>query len=579
MVQQLSGMIPLAVALLLGIVGGTIFSRLALKHRIQTATIEAKSDSQLEIARLTERVSSVNSEVARQQAQIGDLEAKLAKSVGQLDASKAQCAQLAERASRIPSLESQVSSLQTRVQQESARASSLAEQAARVPELQQSQQNALLEIQQLNKQTADLREKWGASESKAEVQRKAIERAEAERAELSAKRDHLLQEQEALRTKLAELSTVLAAEREQTTEKLALLDKAKEQLSDTFKSLASEILEEKSIRFTEQNKTNIGQILEPLGIRLREFQIKVEQVYVQESKDRSALGEQVKQLMSLSQRVSSDAKSLADALKGSSKTQGNWGELVLERVLEASGLRRGHEYELRETYWHEDGHKGQPDVVIFLPEERHLVIDAKVSLKDYEESVNAESDTDRRAAVDRHLASVRRHMKELSEKDYQALHELNSLDFVIMFVPVEPAFALAIAEDSSLWEEAWKRNVLLVSPSTLLFVLRTVAYLWRQEDQARNVQEIANRGAELYDKLVGFVADVEKIGERLEQAKESYDSALNKLSKGNGNVIRRAEKLKELGVTPSKSLPSRMVEIALEEPLVLPSLAPVEKHH
>lgn len=350
MEQQLSGMVPLAIALLLGIVGGTILARLALKHRIQAATIEARSDSQLEIARLTERVSSVNCEASRQQAQIGELEAKLAESVGQLDASKAQCAQLAERASRISSLESQVSSLQTRVQEESTRASTLAEQAARVPELQQSWQNALLEIQQLNKQLADLREKWGASESKVETQRKSIESSEAEKAELSARRDHLLQEQQALRTKLAELSTVLAAEREQTTEKLALLDKAKEQLSDTFKSLASEIFEEKSIRFTEQNKTNIGQILEPLGIRLKEFQIKVEQVYVQESKDRSALGEQVRQLMSLSQRVSDDAKSLADALKGSSKTQGNWGELVLERVLEASGLRKGHEYELRETY-------------------------------------------------------------------------------------------------------------------------------------------------------------------------------------------------------------------------------------
>jgi DNA recombination protein RmuC len=282
--------------------------------------------------------------------------------------------------------------------------------------------------------------------------------------------------------------------------------------------------------------------------------------------------------MSVSQTVSNDAKSLADALKGSRKTQGNWGEFVLERVLEASGLRKGQEYELRETYWHENGHKGQPDVVIFLPEGRHLVIDAKVSLKDYEESVKAANETDRRAAVDRHLASVHRHLKELSEKDYHALHELNSLDFVIKFVPIEPAFALAIAEDSGLWEEAWKRNVLLVSPSTLLFVLRTVAYLWRQEAQARNVQEIASRGAELYDKFVGFVADLEKIGERLEQAKDSYDGAVNKLSKGSGNVIRRAEKLKELGVTPSKSLPVQMIEIALEEPLVLPKLEAVEKH-
>jgi len=577
MEQQLSGMVPLAVALLFGLFGGAILADLVLKRRIQTATIEARSDSQLEIARLTERVSSFNSESSRQQEQIRELGTKLSESDAEFNASKEHCAQLAERASRIPSLENQVSSLQTRVEEEGTRASTLAEQAALLPELRQSQQNALVETQQLNKQLADLREKWGASESKVETQRKLIERGETERAELSAKRDQLLQEQEGLRTKLAELTTVLAAEREQATEKLALLDKAKEQLADTFKSLANDILEEKSIRFTEQNKTNIGQILEPLGTRLKEFQAKVEQVYVQESKDRSALGEQVRQLMSLNQKVSTDAKNLTDALKGSSKAQGNWGELVLERVLEASGLRKGHEYELRETYWHENGHKGQPDVVIFLPEGRHLVVDAKVSLKDYEESVKIESDTDRRAAIDRHLASVRRHMKELSEKDYQALHELHSLDFVIMFVPIEPAFALAIAEDNGLWEEAWKRNVLLVSPSTLLFVLRTVAYLWRQEDQARNVQEIASRGAELYDKLVGFVADLEKIGERLEQAKESYEGALNKFSKGSGNVIRRAEKLKELGLTPSKALPSHMVEIALDEPLVLPNLAPVEK--
>ena len=579
MQEQLFGMAPLAITLLLGIVGGAALARLLLKGRIRAAIAAANGDSQLEIVRLTERISSANNEIARQQVQIRELDAKAAGSVAQLDTSKALCAQLEERASRVPSLESQVSSLQVRTQEESTRASTLAEQAARVPELQQSQQNAFVEIQQLNKQIADLREKWGASESKAEVLRETIERSEAERAELSAKRDHLLQEQETLRTKLAELGTVLSAEREQTTEKLALLDKAKEQLSDTFKSLASEILEEKSIRFTDQNKTNIGQILEPLGVRLKEFQIKVEQVYVQESKDRSALGEQVKQLVSLSQRVSNDAKSLADALKGSSKTQGNWGELVLERVLEASGLRKGHEYELRETYRHENGHKGQPDVVIFLPEERNLVIDAKVSLKDYEECVNAQDDADRQPAIDRHLASVSRHIKELSEKDYHALHGLNSIDFVIMFVPVEPAFALAIAEDSGLWEEAWKRNVLLVSPSTLLFVLRTVAYLWRQEDQARNVQEIASRGAELYDKLVGFVADLEKVGERLEQAKESYDGAVNKLSKGNGNVIRRAEKLKELGVTPTKSMPSRIVELALEDPLVLPSLVSVEENH
>ena len=576
MQQELSGMIPLAIALVLGVIGGATLASLLLKPRIRTAVAEATSDSQLEIARLTERVSSVSGETARQQGQIRELEAKLTECGVQLDSSKAQCAQLAERASRIPSLEGQVSSLQVRLEEESMRASTLAEQAARVTELQQSQRDASAEIQELNKQIADLREKWGSSESTMEAQRKTIEQFTGEKSELIAKRDLLLQEQGELSTKLTELNVVLAAEREQATEKLALLEKAKEQLSDTFKSLANDIFQENSTRFAEQNKTNIGQMLEPLGNKLKDFQNKVEEVYVQEGKDRSALGEQVRQLMSLSQTVSNDAKSLADALKGSSKTQGNWGELVLERILEASGLRKGHEYELRETYQHGNGHRGQPDVVVNLPEARNLVIDAKVSLNDYDEWVKDESDAGRQDKADRHLASVRRHIKELSEKDYQGLHGLNSLDFVIMFVPIEPAFALAIAEDSGLWEEAWKKNVLLVSPSALLFVLRTVAYLWRQEDQARNVQEIASRGAELYDKLVGFVADLENIGERLKQAQESYDGAFNKLSKGKGNVIRRAEKLKELGVTPSKHLPSRIIEAALEEPLALPSLEPVE---
>ncbi len=284
MQQGLSGMTPLVIMLVLGVVGGAILASFLLKYRIRAAIVEAQSGSQLEIARLTERITSVNSEVARQQAQIRELETKAAETGVQLDASKAQCAQLAERASRVAGLESQVSGLQVRVQGESARASTLAEQAARVPELQQSQQTALAEIQQLNNQIADLRQKWGASESTVESQRTAMERTVAERVELSAKRDQLLQDQDDLRTKLAEITTILTAEREQTREKLALLDTAKEQLTDTFKSLASEILEEKSIRFTEQNKTNIRQLLEPLGIKIKEFQVKVEEVTYRKAK-------------------------------------------------------------------------------------------------------------------------------------------------------------------------------------------------------------------------------------------------------------------------------------------------------
>ncbi len=392
-----------------------------------------------------------------------------------------------------------------------------------------------------------------------------------EKEHLAALRDQLTAERQRLSNQVAELAAELEAERSQGAEKIELLKNAEEQLSNRFKALASEILEDKTRRFTEQNKANLDQLLEPLKARIVEFQGKVHEVYVQEGKDRSALAEQVKQLMALNNQLSKDAHNLTSALKGQAKAQGNWGELILERVLEASGLRKGHEYDVQESHTRADGSRAQPDVVVHLPEERHLIVDAKVSLTAYEEHVNAETEHQREAAVRRHLDSVRTHVRELSEKNYQQLYGLQSLDFVLMFIPVEPAFMLAISQDSELWQEAWKKNVLLVSPSTLLFVVRTVAHLWRQEQQNRNAQEIASRGAELYDKLAGFVGDMETLGERLDQAKRAYDGALNKLSSGRGNVIRQAEMLKELGVKPSKHLPRNLIDAAVDEPLVLPS--------
>jgi DNA recombination protein RmuC len=336
-------------------------------------------------------------------------------------------------------------------------------------------------------------------------------------------------------------------------------------LKDQFKVLANDILEDKSKRFTEQNQTNLNQLLEPLKIKISEFQGKVQEVYIQEGKDRSALAEQVKQLMTLNSQLSKDAHNLTSALKGQAKVQGNWGELILERVLEASGLRKGHEYEVQESHTREDGSRAQPDVVVHLPEDRHLIVDAKVSLKAYEEYANSETEHQRDVSMKRHLDSVRNHINELSEKNYQQLHGLKSPDFVLMFIPIEPAFMLAIAHDSNLWQDALNKNVMLVSPSTLLFVLRTVAHLWRQEQQNRNAQEIANRGAELYDKLAGFVEDLDKLGERLNQAKDVYDKAYGKFTAGRGNVIRQAEMLKELGIKPSKNLPQKLVDSNLDE--------------
>lgn len=363
---------------------------------------------------------------------------------------------------------------------------------------------------------------------------------------------------------IAALNMQLSQERSQNAEKISLLQSAREELSSQFKNLANDILEEKSKRFSEQNQQSLGQLLEPLKTRLQEFQGKVEQVYVQEGKDRSALAEQVRQLMELNRTVSQEANNLTRALKGSNKTQGNWGELILERVLETAGLRKGEEFDVQESHTTDDGRRLQPDVVLHLPEDRHLVIDAKATLVAYEDYANAEDDKHRDAALKRHLDAVRTHIKGLSEKNYQDLYGIKSLDFVLMFIPIEPAFMLAVTHDRELFMDAWNKNVLLVSPSTLLFVVRTVASLWRQEAQNRNAQDIAKRGAELYDKLAGFVEDMESLGNRLGQAQKDYDGAINKLSTGRGNLIRQAEMLKKLGVKPSKSLPTPLVEQATE---------------
>lgn len=378
----------------------------------------------------------------------------------------------------------------------------------------------------------------------------------------------------ALRTQIGELNTRMDAERqeaeklqrlqrEQAAAQLQQLVEARDVMSNQFKTLANDILEEKSKRFAEQNQASLGTLLDPLRMRLADFQGKVEQFYDTEGKQRSALSQQVTQLMELNQLLGAEARNLTQALKGSSKTQGNWGELILERVLEASGLRRGVEYHVQQSHTREDGSRAQPDVIIHLPEDRKLVVDAKVSLLAYEECVSAATDELRAAAQRRHLASIRSHIEGLSGKRYEQLYSLKSLDFVLMFVPIEPAFMLAISADDQLFMDAWSRNVLLVSPSTLLFVVRTVAHLWRQEAQSRNAQDIAKRGAELYDKLAAFVGDLERVGKAIDNAQGAYKDAFNKFTDGKGNAIRQAEMLKALGVKPTKVFSAAALDAAL----------------
>lgn len=544
---------------------GSLITRYALRNRDSSA----KAESAAEIARLNERASLLSIDLDRERMKAKLDESKIIEVQVQLQHAIEEAARLQERAERVPSLEEQVTSLRSDLQNESNKCSALSEQTSRVPILQSDLQLANKRIEDIANELTSLREALASSSSSLSAEQQATARLDAQVTELQGMRQQLMDSKENLTAEVSRLTTALASEQQQTQEKLALLQNAKDQMSAAFKSLANEILEEKSSRFTEQNRTNISQILQPLNVKIDDFKKKVEEVYVEESKDRVALKTQVVQLMNLSEKVSDDAKNLADALKGSSKTQGNWGELILERVLESSGLRKGHEYELRETYHYEDGTRGQPDVVIQLPEEKHLIIDAKVSLTGYERYSSASDEDDAKNALDAHINSVRTHIKELSEKDYPTLYGLKSLDFVVMFVPLESAFAAAIAADSSLWEYGFRRNVLLVSPSSLLFVLRTVKFLWKQEDQAQHVKEIAKCGEDLYDKLVSFIEDLKGLGKQLQKAQLCHENATKKLSEGRGNIISRADNLKQLGLTPKKALPADLVERALQEPIVI----------
>ena len=385
-----------------------------------------------------------------------------------------------------------------------------------------------------------------------------IETLEEELQGLNRAHQTLLQRQ-------TEAETRLDSERAGHAQQLKQLTEAREDLSRQFQVLANNILEEKSRRFDEINQTSLRALLDPLKERIQAFQGKVEEVYVKEGQERSALAEQVRNLMTLNQQLSDDANNLTRALKGQAKIQGNWGELILERILDAAGLKAGIHYETQVSHQRDDGTRAQPDVILRLPENRQLVIDAKVSLLAYEAFSNCLSDAERDVEMKRHLDSVRNHIRGLSSKNYQDLYQLDCLDFVILFVPVEPAYMLAISEDPHLWQEAWDRNVLLVSPSTLLFVVRTVSHLWRQEQQNRNAQEIARRGGELYDKLCGFVQDLETVGRSLDQASRAYTGALSKFSQGRGNLIRQAELLRELGVKPTKQLSKTLVDRSTEE--------------
>jgi len=343
------------------------------------------------------------------------------------------------------------------------------------------------------------------------------------------------------------------------------LEELQSKFTKEFENLAAKILEDKSQRFTQQNRENLDTILTPLKERITDFEKKVNDVYLHETRERAALAEQLKNLHELNRQMSEEAVNLTRALKGDSKSQGTWGEFILESILEKSGLVKGREFFIQETLKNEEGSNLRPDVIVKMPDEKCMIVDSKVSLTAYEAFNTADDEIEKKRFLNEHTGSIRRHIKGLSPKEYQNLYGLNSLDFVLMFIPIEPAFALAVQNDQALFYDAFEKNIVIVSPTTLLATLRTISSIWKQEKQTKNALEIAKKGGELYDKLAAFVKDLIDVGRNMDIAKKSYEEAMNKLADGKGNIVSRAQNLKLMGVKATKSIDQRIVDRAVDD--------------
>jgi DNA recombination protein RmuC len=374
--------------------------------------------------------------------------------------------------------------------------------------------------------------------------------------------DELLYE----RTQLAEANKSLESARayyksqqEKLQEQKAEIEQIRTQFQREFENVAEKLLKEKSKEFTDINRSNLDVILNPLKENLKAFEDKVEKVYNMEAAERNTLKGVITQLMDLNKQISDEAQNLTKALKGDNKRQGNWGEMILERVLERSGLVKDQEYRIQAAMQATDGTRYQPDVIIDLPDDKHLIIDSKVSLIAYEKLVNADTEDDRKLFAKAHIESIRGHVVGLSAKKYHDLYKINSPDFVLLFVPIESSFSIAVQLDNELFNYAWDRKVVIVSPSTLLATLRTIASMWKQERQNRNVLEIARLSGDMYDKFVGFLSDMDGIGKNINQTQTAYNNAINKLSEGRGNLTTTAEKIKKLGAKADKQIDQKFI--------------------
>jgi len=402
----------------------------------------------------------------------------------------------------------------------------------------------------LNSQLSIIKEQFQSDKSNFEKQ---LANSNAEKETIRNEKDSLAIQ---LSKKEVDFENLWERNKEQKEE----VEKLQEKFTKEFENLANKILEEKSNKFTEQNKENMKNILSPLQDKIQLFEKKVEDTHKESIDYHAALRQQILGLREMNEQMSKETINLTKALKGDSKMQGNWGELVLERVLEKSGLEKDREYYVQQSHTHADGQRVFPDVVINLPDGKKMIVDSKVSLNAYEKYVNEEDDTTKNSYLKEHVNSIKRHVEQLGEKNYQDLYQIESPDFVLLFIPIEPAFAIALNEDVSLYNKAFEKNIVIVTPSTLLATLRTIDSMWTNQKQQENAYEIARQAGALYDKFEGFVADLIKIGKKIDESKLEYSGAMNKLVEGKGNLITSVEKLKKMGAKAKKSLPENILK-------------------
>ena len=375
----------------------------------------------------------------------------------------------------------------------------------------------------------------------------------------------LQQEKENLIVKNTNQQSEIANLEEKLADNKSQIEQLQEKFNKEFENLANKILDEKSTKFTEQNKENIKNILSPLQEKIKVFEDKVDKTHKESIDYHAALRQQILGLKELNQQMSKETLNLTKALKGDNKMQGNWGELVLERVLEKSGLEKDREYYVQQSFINDDGKRVLPDVVIHLPDNKKMIVDAKVSLVAYEQFVNAEDELKKEQFLKEHVASLHKHVLQLSEKKYEDIYKIESPDFVLLFIPIEPAFAVALNADNHLYNKAFEKNIVIVTPSTLLATLRTIDSMWNNEKQQRNALEIARQAGALYDKFNGLLQDLIGIGKRIDESKKEYSNAMNKLFEGRGNLITSVEKLKKMGAKAKKALPEKIIQRAKAE--------------